>query len=88
MDNTTGAINHEPWDKGKLIGQKSPLKIKEIWSIRIRLQLQNQTRDLALFNMGIDSKLRGRDLVKLRVLDVCHGDRVSNRAIVMQQKNF
>ena len=52
-----------PWNKGKLIGQKAPLKLKEIWAIRIRLQLARRARDLALFNLGIDSKLRGCDLV-------------------------
>ena len=56
--------NHIPWNKGKLIGQKPPLKLKEIWAIRIRLQLANRVRDLALFNLAIDSKLRGCDLVK------------------------
>jgi hypothetical protein len=60
------------WNKGKLIGQKPPLKLKEIWAIRIRLQLNKQTRELALFNLAIDSKLRGCDLVKLRVCD--YGD--------------
>jgi len=78
--------NHIPWNKGKLIGQKPPLKLKEIWAIRIRLQLANRVRDLALFNLAIDSKLRGYDLVKLRVLDVAHGGVVSKRAMVMQQK--
>ena len=78
--------NHAPWNKGKLIGQKPPLKLKEIWAIRIRLQLANRIRDLALFNLAIDSKLRGCDLVKLRVLDVAHGGVVSKRAMVMQQK--
>jgi site-specific recombinase XerC len=75
-----------PWNKGKLIGQKSPLKLKEIWAIRIRLQLDNRRRDLALFNLAIDSKLRACDLVKIRVRDVTHGGKVSTRAIVMQQK--
>ena len=75
-----------PWNKGKLIGQKPPLKLKEIWAIRIRLQLANRIRDLALFNLAIDSKLRGCDLVKLRVLDVAYGGVVSKRAKVMQQK--
>jgi hypothetical protein len=56
-----------PWNKGKLIGQKPPLKLKEIWGIRIRLQLANRTRDLALFNLAINSKLRGYNLVWLRV---------------------
>lgn len=64
---------HASWNKGKLIGQKPPLKLKEIWAIRIRLQLANRIRDLALFNLAINSKLRGCDLVKLRVLDVIHG---------------
>jgi integrase len=75
-----------PWNKGRLVGQKAPLKPKEVWAIRIRLQMEHQTRDLALFDMGIDSKLRGCDLVKLRVRDISHGDRVANRAIVLQQK--
>jgi integrase len=72
--------------RGKLVGQKAPLKLKEIWAIRIRLQLAGLIRDLALLNVAIDSKLRACDLVKLRVRDVCHGDRVAARAIVMQQK--
>lgn len=77
---------HTPWNKGKLMGQKPPLKIREIWAIRIRLQLSHRIRDLALFNLAIDSKLRSCDLVKLRVRDVSHGSQVSKRAIVMQQK--
>ena len=64
--------SREPWNKGKLIGQKPPLKLKEIWSIRIRLQIANKLRDLALFNLAIDSKLRGCDLLKLRLNDVEH----------------
>ena len=76
----------EPWNKGKLVGQKAPLKLKDIWAIRVRLQISDQARDLALFNLAIDSKLRACDLVKLRVRDVSHGGRVSARAIVMQQK--
>ncbi len=70
-----------PWNKGKLIGQKSPLKLKEIWTIPIRLQMVKNIRELALFNLAIDSKLRGCDLVKLRVCDVAQGGRVSSRAI-------
>jgi integrase len=76
----------EPWNKGKLIGQKSPLKLHEIWAIRIRLQLSKQIRDLALFNLAIDSKLRGCDLVKLRIRDIANAGIVSKRAIIMQQK--
>jgi hypothetical protein len=75
-----------PWNKGKLVGQKAPLHLKEIWAIRIRLQLANRVRELALFNLAIDSKLRSCDLVKLRVRDLVHGERIAARAIVMQQK--
>ena len=75
-----------PWNKGKLLGQKPPLKLKEIWAIRIRLQLDHRTRELALFNLAIDSKLRGCDLVGLRVHDVVQGSHVAPRAIVMQKK--
>jgi hypothetical protein len=80
------AFGREPWNKGKLVGQKAPFKLKEIWAIRIRLQLAQRKRELALFNLAIDSKLRACDLVKLRVRDIWHADRVSARAIVMQQK--
>ena len=76
----------EPWNKGKLMGQKPPLKLKEVWEIRIRLQLGKRLRELALFNLAIDSKLRGCDLVKLKVRDVAHGEQASKRAMVMQQK--
>ena len=76
----------EPWNKGKIIGQKLPLKLKEIWAIRIRLQLAMKLRDLALFNLAIDSKLRACDLVTLKVQDVSHDGRISQRAVVLQQK--
>jgi integrase len=75
-----------PWNKGKIIGQKAPLKLRDIWAIRIRLQMDNRLRDLALFNLAIDSKLRACDLVKLRLSDVAHGDQIARRAIVLQQK--
>jgi integrase len=75
-----------PWNKGKLLGQKAPLKLKEIWAIRSRLQLDQRTRELALFNLAIDGKLRGCDLVGLRVHDVVQGSHVAARAIVMQKK--
>jgi hypothetical protein len=75
-----------PWNKGKIVGQKTPFKLKEIWAIRIRLQLAVRRRELALFNLAIDSKLRARDLVSLRVRDVCHGQTVASRTIVLQQK--
>ncbi|MCW8884122.1 MAG: tyrosine-type recombinase/integrase [Motiliproteus sp.] len=78
--------NRAPWNKGKLLGQKRPLKLKEIWGIRIRLELSGKTRDLAMFNLAIDSKLRGCDLVKLKVRDVSHGTIIQRRAIVIQKK--
>jgi len=80
------AHSHEPWNKGKLVGQKPPLKLKDIWAIRIHLQLGKSVRDLALFDLAIDSKLRGCDLVNLRVRDVAHGNQINARAMVMQRK--
>ena len=81
---------HIPWNKGKLTGQKPPLKLAEIWAIPYgldcKLDRRPETRDLALFNLAIDSKLRSCDLVKLRVRDIVTGGRVSGRETVMQQK--
>jgi integrase len=79
-------IKREAWNKGKLVGQKPPLKPKDIWAIRIHLQNARAVRDLAMFNLAIDSKLRGCDLVSLRVRDVTHGNQVLPRAIVVQSK--
>lgn len=62
------------------------MKLKDIWAIRIRLQIENRLRDLALFNLAIDSKLRACDLVKLRLSDIAHGDQIAHRAIILQQK--
>jgi hypothetical protein len=59
-----------PWNKGKLIGAKPPLRPKHVWSIRTKLQVEGRTRDLAMFNLAIDSKLRGCDVVALKVEDV------------------
>mgnify|MGYP003385030962 CR=1 FL=1 len=78
--------SREPWNKGKLIGQKPPLKLKDIWAIRIHLQLSKRIRDQAMFNLAIDSKLRGCDLVTRRVRDVAHGNQMLSRAIVVQRK--
>lgn len=78
--------SREPWNKGKLVGQKPPLKPKDIWAIRIHLQNAHQVRDLAMFNLAIDSKLRGCDLVNLRVRDVTHGNQILPRAMVVQRK--
>ncbi len=76
----------EPWNKGKQIGQKQPLKLKEIWSIRIQLQMAKKSRELALFNLAIDSKLRACDLVNLKVHDISHDSQISLRALILQKK--
>ena len=86
METSATSLHHEPWNKGKIVGQKAPFKVKDIWALRVRLQMEGRTRELALFNLSIDSKLRGCDLVALKVRDVCHGDQVATRAIVMQHK--
>ncbi|MGK2924640.1 MAG: tyrosine-type recombinase/integrase [Lysobacterales bacterium] len=75
-----------PWNKGKITGQKPPLKRNEIWAIRVHLQIRRRIRDLALFNLAIDSKLRACDLVSVRVRDVTQGSQVASRAIIMQRK--
>ncbi|WP_321867131.1 tyrosine-type recombinase/integrase [Paraburkholderia tropica] len=80
------AGNRVPWNKGKLTGQKPPLKLPEIWAIRTRLQMSSNIRELAMFNLAIDSKLRACDLTRLQVQDVCQGAHVGSRAMVMQQK--
>ena len=78
--------HREAWNKGKLVGQKAPLKPKDIWAVRIHLQNAHAVRDLAMFNLAIDSKLRGCDLVSLRVREVTHGNQVLSRAMVVQRK--
>ena len=81
--------NHQsrtPWNKGKIIGQKAPLKLRDIWAIRIRLQIDDRLRDLALFNLAIDSKLRGCDLVRLKLSDISQGGQIARRSIILQQK--
>lgn len=75
-----------PWNKGRLVGQKRPLAPKHVWSIRIRLEMADDRRGLALFNLAIDSKLRACDLVALRVNDVFVGGQVRLRATVIQRK--
>jgi hypothetical protein len=87
MDQITCAVaRRRPWNKGKLVGERAPLKLREIWAIRIRLQLKERVRELAMFNLAIDSKLRSRDLVNSVFGTACNGDRPAARAIVMQQK--
>jgi integrase len=75
-----------PWNKVKLIGQKAPFRPKDIWAMRVRLQQNHRSRELALLNLRIDSELRVCDLVSLRVRDITHGEPVANRAIVQQKK--
>lgn len=86
MEASNNCGHREPWNKGKLVGQKAPFKLRDIWALRARLQMQGRVRELALFNLGIDSKLRGCDLLALKVRDVCHGEQLATRAIVMQHK--
>ena len=75
-----------PWNKGKLVGQKPPLKPQDIWGIRIHLQMDDNKRDLALFNLAIDSKLRGCDLVRIRVSDISQSGSIQRRAQIVQRK--
>ena len=86
--NKTSAVTPRciPWNKGKLIGPKPPLQPKHVWAIRTRLQLAGRTRDLALFNLAIDSKLRGCDVVSLKVEDVAPHGYAVDRATVRQNK--
>src|SRR5262245_31012121 len=85
-DNLATNIRRAPWNKGKLIGAKPPLRPNQVWSIRTRLLIERRTRDLALFNLAIDSKLRGCDVVALRVEDVAPNGYALDRATVRQKK--
>ena len=86
MESVANAVHREPWNKGKIVGQKAPFKVKEIWALRVRLQMESRVRELDVFNLGLDSKLRGCDLVSLKVRDICQGDQVASRVMVMQHK--
>ena len=81
-----GRDHPRPWNKGLLVGQKKPLQPKHVWSIRVRLEIARMWRDLARFNLAIDSKLRACDLVKLRIDEVSSGAKVRDRATVVQKK--
>jgi integrase len=83
---TPNLRRHTPWNKGKIIGAKPPLQPKHVWLIRSRLQGAGQTRDLAMLNLAIDSKLRGCDVVALKVEDVAPHGCASDRATVRQRK--
>lgn len=78
--------SREPWNKGKLIGAKPPFRAKHVWSIRAKLQMVGRIRDLAMFNLAIDSKLRGCDVVNLKVEDVAPHGHAVDRATVRQRK--
>src|SRR6187455_1357160 len=80
------ASSRTPWNKGKLIGARPPLRPKHVWSIRTRLIVEGRTRDLALFNLAIDSKLRGCDVVAVKVEDVAPNGYAMDRATVRQKK--
>lgn len=80
-----GGTRQHAWNKGKLVGQKPPLKLKEIGAIRTRPHLLGRLRDLALLNLAVDSKLKACDLVKLRTSDISHGSQIARRAVVLQQ---
>lgn len=82
----TPATKRVPWNKGKLTGAKPPLRPKHVWAIRTKLQLEQQIRDLALFNLAIDSKLRGCDVVAVKVDDVAPNGYAVDRATVRQRK--
>src|SRR3977135_210634 len=85
--NATRAPKRVPWNKGKLTGAKPQLRPKHVWEIRTQLPNKGRTRDLAMFNLAIDSKLRGCDVVAIRVEDVAAGGYTADRATVRKKKN-
>ena len=86
MNSTPTPHKRVPWNKGKLTGAKPPLRPKHVWSIRTKLQIEGRARDLAMFNLAIDSKLRGCDVVAVRVEDVAAAGYTADRATVRQKK--
>jgi len=82
----TTKVEKRPWNKGRLIGQKSPFTPQQVWAIRVRLQLADSKRDLAMFNLALDSKLRGCDLMALKVSDLQTGNEIRPRAKIIQSK--
>jgi len=85
-ENPIPSPRRDPWNKGRLIGHKRPLKPKDVVTIRVRPQMEGCQRDLAMFNLAIDSRLRGCDLVRVRIDDAFAGGRVRDRATVVQKK--
>src|SRR5258708_4883747 len=87
LENTIAtAVRRRPWNKSKLTGAKPPLRSKHVWSIRTKLQIEGRVRDLAMFNLAIDSKLRGCDVIAIKVEDVAAGGYTADRATVRQKK--
>jgi integrase len=86
MQDPVNAAQRVPWNKGKMTGAKPPLRPKHVWSIWTKLQIEGRTRDLAMFNLAIDSKLRGCDVVAIRVEDGAAGGYIADRATVRQKK--
>ena len=84
-ENLITSAKRIPWNKGKLTGAKPPLRPKHVWAIRTKLQIDQLTRDLALFNLAIDSKLRGCDVVAVKVDDVAPSGYTADRASVRQR---
>src|SRR6266702_3743394 len=87
QDQANTTPTRSPWNEGKLTGAKPPLRPKHVWSIRTKLQVEGRARDRAMFNLAIDSKLRGCDVVAIRVEDVAAGGYTADRATVRQKKN-
>jgi integrase len=85
-DANTTALKRVPWNKGKLTGAKAPLRPKNVWSIRTKLQVEGRVRELAMFNLAIDSKLRACDVVRVKVEDVAPHGRALDRVTVRQKK--
>jgi hypothetical protein len=83
---STSESKHVPWNEGKIVGAKPPLRPKHVWSIRTKLQVEGRMRDLTLFNVAIDSNLRGCDVVALKTDDVAPGGYAADRATVRQKK--
>jgi integrase len=83
---TLASHKRVPWNKGKVTGAKPPLRPKHVWSIRTKLQIEGRARDLAMFNLAIDSKLRGCDVVAIKVEDIAASGYAADRATVRQKK--
>ena len=80
------AKDRRPWNAGRIVGAKRALKLQQVWAVRFWLSRKGRLRDRAMFDLAIDSKLRGCDIVKIKIDDLVSGGRVRSRAIVIQQK--